>query len=705
MGLTNISSKKEFMKDIFNTDDKFKKIVCLVGNPNTGKSSIFNTLTGMHQHTGNWSGKTVVNAYGEYTHNGNEYGIIDLPGIYSILSYSQEEEVAREFICFGKYDVLVLVCDMTSLERNLNIFFQMLEINNRIIICLNLCDEAKKKNIHVDLYKMEKMLGVPIVVTSTKENIGLNKLRDKIDEVISGKYTFKVSNIKYDDEIENIVYEVLENMDKSINFLNRRWIALRLIDSDSSFFDFMYKYLSENEALYIKNFKNSFDTLKLEENREKIIEGVYKSCKDVSEKCVKESRDKHVRDRKIDDIVTSKKYGIPIMLLLLGLVLFITISLSNIPSSLLSNMFNFLESKLSILIINLGISTWIHDMVVYGLFRVTGWVISVMLPPMAIFFPIFTFLEDLGYLPRVAFNMDYLFKKSGCHGKQCLTMCMGFGCNCAGIIGTRIIESKRERLIAILTNNFVPCNGRFPTMIVLSTIFFSYTSNIFFNSIITALIVTIIILIGICVTFLVSYILSKTLLKGEPSSFTLELPPYRKPKIRTILYTSLIDRTIFVLGRAIMIAAPFGIIIWILANVFINDISIINHIINFLNPLGKLIGLDGAILSAFFLGIPANEIVMPILLMNYLSTGALIDFETSNSLSMILRDNGWTIITAINMMLFSLLHFPCSTALWTIKKETGSNKWTFLAFLIPTCIAFGACFLVNVFLNIIFKVL
>ena len=343
-------------------------------------------------------------------------------------------------------------------------------------------------------------------------------------------------------------------------------------------------------------------------------------------------------------------------------------------------------------------------MLVYGLFRVTGWVISVMLPPMAIFFPMFTFLEDLGYLPRVAFNMDHLFKKSGCHGKQCLTMCMGFGCNCAGIIGTRIIESKRERLIAIITNNFVPCNGRFPTIIVLSSIFFSVTTSGLFNSIITALIVTTIIIIGVCVTLLISHILSKTLLKGEPSSFTLELPPYRKPKLKTILYTSLIDRTIFVLGRAVMVAAPFGIVIWILANIFINDVSIINYIIQFLNPIGKLIGLDGSILSAFILGIPANEIVMPILLMSYLSTGTLVDFDTVNSLGMILRDNGWTIITAINTMLFSLLHFPCSTALWTIKKETGSNKWTILSFLIPTCVAFIVCFFVNIILRIIFKV-
>ena len=701
MGLTNISSKKDLMKDIFNVENEDKKVVSLVGNPNTGKSSIFNTLTGLHQHTGNWSGKTVVNAYGEYKHNNIDYGIIDLPGIYSIFSRSQEEEVSREFISFAKYDVLVIVCDMTCIERNLNIFFQVLEMNEKAILCLNLYDEARDKNIQVNVKGLEKELGVPVVVTSTKEMIGIDDLKNTIQDVVEDKYSFNVKKIEYSNEIEESITEIEKELDFLDKFHNKRWLSLRILDSDEYFFDFMKNHLDSNEKEKLEKLRNKYYN---EKNREYIIQRIYEVCKKVKNKYVKQKGDKHLKDIKIDDIITSKKYGIPIMLGILALVLFITISLANIPSSMLSSMFTFLEGKLSQLLLFLKFPVFLHDMIVYGLFRVTGWVVSVMLPPMAIFFPMFTFLEDLGYLPRVAFNMDHLFKKSGCHGKQCLTMCMGFGCNCAGIIGTRIIESKRERLIAIITNNFVPCNGRFPTMIVLSSIFFSVTTSGLFNSVITALVVTTIVIIGVAVTLLISSLLSKTLLKGQPSSFTLELPPYRKPKLKTILYTSLIDRTVFVLGRAVMIAAPFGIVIWILANIYINNVSIIGYIIAFLNPIGKLIGLDGTILSSFILGIPANEIVMPIMLMSYLSTGKLVDFDTVNSLGIILRDNGWTIITAINTMLFSLLHFPCSTALWTIKKETGSKKWTFIAFIIPTIIAFVVCFITNIILRFIFKV-
>lgn len=701
MGLTNVVSKKEFMKDVFNIEDTNKKVVCLVGNPNTGKSSIFNSLTGLHQHTGNWSGKTVVNAYGEYKYKNEDYGIIDLPGIYSIFSYSQEEEVAREFICFGKYDAIVVVCDMTCIERNLNIFFQVLEMNKNIIICLNLYDEARDKNIFVDIEKMEKILGVPIVITSVKENFGIDNLKNKISDVMKGKYKFNVEDLKYSEEIESEVLKLESKITSLGEFKNKRWISLRVLDSDHRFFDFVKTHITEDEYENLIHLRNEI-TKDSNEIRESIIEKIYEQCKKIKKDCVTQKGDKYLRDRKIDDIVTSRKYGVPIMLLVLSIVLFITISLSNVPSTILSNIFNFLELRLSDFLNYLRFPSFLHDMIVYGLFRITGWVVSVMLPPMAIFFPMFTFLEDLGYLPRVAFNMDHLFKKSGCHGKQCLTMCMGLGCNCAGIIGTRIIESKRERLIAIITNNFVPCNGRFPTIIVLSSIFFSVTTSGIFNVFITALIVTLVIVIGISVTLLVSNILSKTLLKGEPSSFTLELPPYRKPKLKTILYTSLVDRTIFVLGRAIMFAAPFGILIWILANTFINGVSITGYLIGFLDPIAKLIGLDGSILSAFILGIPANEIVMPIFLMNYLSTGTLVDFDTVNSLGVILRDNGWTIVTAINTILFSLLHFPCSTALWTIKKETGSYKWMIISFLIPTSIAFIVCFFTNLFLKIIF---
>lgn len=697
MGLTNVSSKRDFMNDVFSTEEN-KKVVCLVGNPNTGKSSIFNTLTGLHQHTGNWSGKTVVNAYGTYKHKDCDYGIIDLPGIYSMFSCSQEEEVSREFICFGKYDCIVVVCDMGCIERNLNIFFQTIEMNKNVILCLNLYDEAVKKNIKVDLEKLESKLGVPVVVTSVKENYGIEELKDKINDVISSKYTFKCEDLDYGDEINNEICNIMNELQYIKNFNNKYWLALRILDSDERFFDFMEKYLTEDEIDIIRKIQSRYIENSTK-TREYIVEEIYKNCSKIKKSCVKQEGDKHLKDRKIDNIVTSKKYGVPIMIGILALILFITITLSNIPSSMLSELFNFLEIKLSEILIYIKIPKFLHDMIVYGIFRVTGWVVSVMLPPMAIFFPMFTFLEDLGYLPRVAFNMDHLFKKSGCHGKQCLTMCMGFGCNCAGIIGTRIIDSKRERLIAIITNNFIPCNGRFPTIIVLSSIFFSVTTNGLFNSFIKALVVTSLVIIGVCVTLIVSKILSKTLLKGEPSSFTLELPPYRKPRIGTILYTSLIDRTIFVLGRAVMVAAPFGILIWILANIFINDVSIITYLINFLNPIGLLIGLDGVILCAFLLGLPANEIVIPILLMCYLSTGTLTDFDTVNSLGIILKNNGWTILTAINTMLFSVLHFPCSTALWTIKKETGSLKWTLISFLIPTGVAFTVCF----FVNLIFK--
>lgn len=381
------------------------------------------------------------------------------------------------------------------------------------------------------------------------------------------------------------------------------------------------------------------------------------------------------------------------MLLLLGIVFWLTIEGANYPSQLLSDILFSFQDKLTELFNFLGAPDWLHGILVLGLYRTLAWVIAVMLPPMAIFFPLFTLLEDSGYLPRIAFNLDHMFKKCCAHGKQCLTMCMGFGCNAAGVIGCRIIESPRERLIAIITNNFVPCNGRFPTLIAIATVFFAVTSNNTINNIIPSLSITFMVILGIAMTLFVSFILSKTLLKGVPSTFTLELPPYRKPQIGRVLYTSIIDRTIFVLSRAVLVAAPAGAITWILANIYIGDLSIISHIANFLQPLGNAIGLDGFILLAFLVGLPANEIVLPVLLMAYLATGTLTDFSSIESLREILINNNWTLLTALNTMLFSLLHWPCSTTLWTIKKETGSIKWTILSFIIPTAIAFLVCFL------------
>ena len=395
--------------------------------------------------------------------------------------------------------------------------------------------------------------------------------------------------------------------------------------------------------------------------------------------------------------------GIENHILFFCLIFWITIVGANYPSELLSNLFNSIEPYFKSFLEFINSPTWLTSLLLDGVYKTVTWIVSVMLPPMAIFFPLFTLLEDLGYLPRIAFNLDKCFKKCCSSGKQALTMCMGFGCNAAGIIGCRIISSPRERLIAILTNSFVPCNGRFPFLITIATIFFSgaiYYGESLKSSLISTLIVFIVICIGIAFTFLVSYILSKTILKGKPDCTILELPPYRKPQIGKILVHSLIDRTLFVLGRALSIAIPAGIIIWILANIQISDISLLTYIANFFDPFAKLMGLDGYILTAFLLGLPANEIVLPIILMCYTQAGSLIDLENIHSIFEILSTHGWTIVTAINVMIFSLLHFPCGTTLLTIKRETKSLKWAIISFILPTTIGIILCMLINLFFNI-----
>ncbi|SHN72220.1 nucleoside recognition domain-containing protein [Desulfitobacterium chlororespirans] len=395
----------------------------------------------------------------------------------------------------------------------------------------------------------------------------------------------------------------------------------------------------------------------------------------------------------IDKIVISRAFGYPIMLGILGLIFWITIVGANVPSQLLATALFAFQDTLTQSFNALGAPAWLHGVLVLGMYRTLAWVVAVMLPPMAIFFPLFTLLEDLGYLPRVAFNLDHMFKKAKACGKQCLTMCMGFGCNAAGVVSTRIIDSPRERLIAILTNNFVPCNGRFPTLIAVASIFIAGMAA-FSQSLLAAGSVILMVLFGILVTFGVSWGLSMTLLKGEPSSMVLELPPYRRPKVRSVLYRSMLDRTLFVLRRAVIVAAPAGAATWVLANVWVGEASILTHIAAFLDPAAKAIGLDGFILMAFILGIPANEIVIPVLLMSYLATGQLTDFSTLAELKEVLLANGWTWLTALNTMLFSLLHWPCATTLLSMYKETGSKKWTALGFLLPTVIAFIVCFMV-----------
>lgn len=705
MGLTQESTKIKSLEDIFHIEKKDNEfMIALAGNPNTGKSTVFNFLTGLRQHTGNWPGKTVCTARGDFSYKNNNYALIDLPGTYSLFPLSQEEIVTRDFICFGNPDAVIVVCDSTCIERNLNLLFQVMELTDKVILCLNLLDEAKKKGIEINKNKLEKILGIPVVLTAARSGFGMDQLQDTLNKVVNNEYDFKNKPVYYDDEIENIINSIKDDLKEIIPSINPRWLGLRLIEGDESILTSLNEYADRDILNDLNNIKSKlpdiFDKSKI---RSYLTKTNYDYAKSISDEVVTiAEKNKLDRDEKIDKIVSSKVFGIPLMLLLLCSILWITIEGANIPSQLLSNFLFSFEPKIYNLLNTIHFPLLLNEMLTYGMYRTLAWVVSVMLPPMAIFFPLFTLLEDLGYLPRVAFNLDHLFKKACCHGKQCLTMCMGFGCNAAGVIGCRIIDSPRERLLAILTNNFVPCNGRFPTLITISTIFFSSViANNFLSSSITALSITLLIIVGVLTTLLVSYILSKTLLKGVPSTFTLELPPYRPPQVGRIIYTSIMDRTLFVLRRAVTVAIPAGIIIWIFANIHIGDITLLSYISNLLDPLGKLIGLDGFILLAFILGFPANEIVIPILIMSYMTTGKMVEFDELSALGNLLRDNGWTYLTALNMMLFSLLHWPCATTLITIKKETNSVKWTALGFLIPTAIAFVVCFLTTTVYNLI----
>jgi ferrous iron transport protein B len=566
-----------------------------------------------------------------------------------------------------------------------------MEVNCNVVLCINLIDEAEKKGIIIDGKAIEKKLGIPVIMSSARNNIGIDELKESIYDIALNKIKLNYNPVTYKN-IENTVDKIKKMVEKRFLNINPRWLSIRLMDGNENFLDSMSKYL-DKDALYYT--KKSVDELCKNTDREAIRDYIteqnYKLAEFIKLNYIKRKRTGKKAVKKInpDLIITSKKYGIPLMLLMLCGILWITIKGANIPSDILSKILFGFEDVLAKWFIELNVPKWLYGMLILGVYRTLAWVISVMLPPMAIFFPLFTLLEDIGYLPRVAFNLDHLFKKACAHGKQCLTMCMGLGCNAAGVIGCRIIDSPREKLIATVTNNFVPCNGRFPTLIIISSLFFASSAN--FSKIIPAVIITLIILFGICVTLSISYLLSKTLLKGVSSTFTLELPPYRRPQVGRVIYTSIIDRTIFVLWRAVIVAAPAGAVIWILSNIYIGDINIINHVVMFLDPLGKLIGMDGCILVAFLLGLPANEIVLPILLMLYLSTNTMVDVESILSLKQIFLNHGWTYLTAINIMLFSLLHWPCATTLLTIKKETKSLKWTVLSAFIPLITAFAVC--------------
>ncbi|MCI1999967.1 MAG: ferrous iron transport protein B [Clostridia bacterium] len=683
------------------------KVIALAGNPNVGKSTIFNAITGMHQHTGNWPGKTVSNAQGYCKSSKNSYVFVDIPGTYSLMAHSTEEEVARDFICFGKPDAVVVVCDATCLMRNLNLALQCTEINKNVIICVNLLDEAKRKNVRINLKKLSEKIGVPVIGTVGRDKKSAQKLLNVIDKALDEKH--RPFKIEYDTEIESaisILQPVLAK--KNIEGIDTRWLSLRLIDMDESLKNSIKKYLGYditgdkevNEAL-----EKAYSVLDLKNNeniKDRIVSSILLSAESICSDVVFYDKNTYdISDRKIDKILTSRRFGYLTMLLLLAFVFYLTISFSNYPSEVLSRVLFALGDKLYYLLTLVGVPKGLVEMLVNGSYRVLSWVVAVMLPPMAIFFPLFTLLEDAGYLPRVAYNLDKPFKRCCACGKQALTMCMGFGCNAAGVTGCRIIDSPRERLIAILTNVLVPCNGRFPALISMITMFFICTSFGLLKTAFSAFFLTATIVLSIFMTFFASWFLSKTILKGVPSSFTLELPPYRMPQIKEVIIRSVLDRTLFVLARAIMVAAPAGIVIWIMANISVGSSSLLNICCSFLNPVGKFMGLDGVILMAFILGLPANEIVIPIILMAYMSLGHLIPYDSLEQLKMLLVNNGWTWVTAVSFVLFCLMHWPCSTTLITIKKETGSIKWTVVSAILPTVMGIAACVIFNQVVRII----
>ena len=678
-----------------------EKVVALAGNPNVGKSTVFNALTGLKQHTGNWPGKTVECAKGNVEDKGNKFQLVDLPGSYSLLAHSEEEEIARDFICFEKPDAVIVVCDGTTLERNMNLVLQIMETTKNVILCVNLLDEAKRKNIEINLNKLSDILKIPVIGTAARSGKGLEKIFPSLYELFSNKKD-DIYIVRYPEELEREISILQEDLEKFLpDTLNARWAAVRILEDDKSFFESLSKYenidLSANknldEKIKASRLRLQDKTYNLEKIKDSIVEAFVSNAEEIcKDTVIYKNKNYNQRDRKLDKLFTSKTTGFLIMFLLLLGVFWITIAGANVPSDLINKLLFSWEDNILAFLKNIGLPKSIYGPLVFGVYRVVAWVISVMLPPMAIFFPLFTLLEDFGYLPRVAFNLDKYFQKCNACGKQALTMCMGFGCNAAGVTGCKIIDSPRERLIAILTNNFVPCNGRFPTIIATITMFLVMGfGGGFLSSLFSAFILALVIILGVFITILASKILSETLLKGIPSSFTLELPPYRVPQVGTVIVRSIFDRTIFVLGRAVVVAAPAGIIIWILANINFGDMSILNHLVNFLEPLARLMGLDGVILTAFLLGSPANEIVVPIIIMTYLSKGSLLEIDDINVMRNLLVNNGWTIITAINVILFSLMHWPCGTTLLTIHKETGSIKWTVISFLLPTVFGIVSC--------------
>jgi len=677
----------------------FDGVVALAGNPNVGKSTLFNALTGLKQHVGNWPGKTVARAEGGFEVGGERLKVVDLPGTYSLLAYSPEEQIARDFLLFGGADATIVLVDATALERNLNLVLQILQITGRVVVALNLMDEARRRGIRIDHRALARELGVPVVPIVARTGEGMASLLAALLDTVADGSEGSVRAVRLEPQLEAATSELSGALHAAFPSLaSRRWVALRLLDGDPR----VREGLADGELLEEGGAARTgeLDRVLAEaerlrvglgpEARDRLVESLFREAEQITSRVVESPGiGAQTFQARLDRVLTSRLWGPLVMVGGLALVFWITIVGANVPSSLLFTATFAVGRWGRAAFEALQAPWWLTGFLWDGVYRGLAWVVSVMLPPMAIFFPLFTLLEDLGYLPRVAFNLDGLFRRVGAHGKQALTMAMGLGCNAAGVVAARVIESPRERLIAILTNNFMPCNGRWPTLIVIASVLVAAAFSPGVASIVAAGAVIGVTLIGVVVTLAVSWLLSRTVLRGVSSTFFLELPPFRRPDVLRILYTSFIDRTLFVLWRAVVMAAPAGGLIWLLANVRVGGVSLAQHVQHGLEPLGWMVGLDGAILLAYLVAIPANEIVLPTLIMIYTGVGMMVEVEGLGDLHAVLvAGAGWTLLTAVNLMLFSVLHNPCSTTIWTIWSETRSVKWTAIATVLPLLVAF-----------------